>query len=203
MPFQRLQTVAGHEMTISDHQNKNEPATLLFLSFLLVCLLCFFGSFFVSFFPVLQTKDHQVGSNNNNNYYYYYYYYYNRKSGICKRLFKQTRSRTKPRRRPIAASASCATAMGKKPSEIRQKQRPKRKAFPSSVQRYIFSPPHTVVFFFFFFFFFLGGGGLFMPTFAKGQKSARKKHGNLRPHFTLGVKAIVQLKSSISIGAKS
>jgi hypothetical protein len=129
---------------------------------------------------VLQTKDHQVGSNTNNN----NYNYYSRKSSICTRLFKKTRSGAKPRRRPIAASASCATAMGKKPSEIRQKNtRPKRKPF---------SPRKTA---------FSGEGGeLFMPTFAKkDRKVPEKKLGFTPPHFTLGVKANC-FKGSIVFG---
>jgi hypothetical protein len=101
----------------------------------------------------------------------------------------QTRSGAKPRRRPIAASASCATAMGKKPSEIRQKETPKRKAFVPSVQRYFFFPANGV----FWFPYLLcpatalsgyAGGGLFMPTFAKGQKSARKKLEFTPPLYT-------------------
>jgi len=107
----------------------------------------------------------------------------------------QTRSGAKPRRRPIAASASCATAMGKKPSEIRQKETPKRKAFVPSVQRYFFFPANGV-------FWVEGGGGSSCPLLQKDRK-VPEKNWNLHPHFTLGVKANVQLKSSISIGAKN
>jgi hypothetical protein len=189
MPFQRLQTVAGHETTISDHNNKNEPATLLFLSFFLSCLFaCFVSLLFLSSLPSAANKGPPSRLQQQQ-------LLLQQQKELHLQETLQTRSGAKPRRRPIAASASCATAMGKKPSEIRQKETPKRKAFVPSVQRYFFFPANGV-------FWFEGGGGSSCPLLQKDRK-VPEKNWNLHPHFTLGVKANVQLKSSISIGAKN
>ncbi len=159
MPFQRLQTVPGHEMTISDQNNENEPATLLFLSFFLACLFACFVCSFVSSLSSAANKGQPSRLQQQL-----------QQKELHLQETLETRSGAKPRRR----SASCTTAMGKKPSEIRQKKRPKRNAFPRSVQRYIFFPQNGV----------FRGGVLFMPTFAKGQKSARKKLEFAPPLYT-------------------
>jgi hypothetical protein len=49
---------------------------------------------------------------------------------------------------------------------------------------------------------FSGGGCSSCPLLQKDRK-VPEKNWNLHPHFTLGVKAKVQLKSSNSIGAKN
>jgi hypothetical protein len=55
-----------------------------------------------------------------------------------------------------------------------KKPRPKKKPVSPSVQRYVLFPPRKTAF--------SGEGGeLFMPTFTKGQKSARKKLGFTAP----------------------
>ncbi len=110
---------------------QQERASHTLISFFLACLLALFVCLFVSFFllcRVLQTKDHQVGPNNNN------YYYYNRKSGICKRLFKQEAG---PSREDVLLQLPplAPLQLGKSLLRYVKKETKKKKAFPPSVQR--------------------------------------------------------------------
>jgi hypothetical protein len=151
---------------------QQERASHTLISFFLACLLCLFVCLivclFVSSLPSAANKGPPSRPQQQQE-----QLLQQKKWHLQETL--QTRSGAKPRRRPVAASASCATAIGKKPSEIRQKKRPKRKRpFPRPSNANFFSRKTA--------FSGLGGVGAALHAhFCKRTEKCHKKTGVYAP----------------------